>query len=261
MVNRAMATVEAALRARKLDRTLTSALPVPGQAETATAGTGVEALDERLAGGLPRGQLSEISGPRSSGRTALLLQLLAAATDRGELVALVDTCDSLDVASVAAAGVVLDRLLWIRGRTVPASLADHGIDRALKAFNLVLQARGFGVVAIDVADASLAAVHRLPFTTWLRIQRAIEGSDTACVVLGARPLARSAGGLTLSVTGRPQWDGVAARTRRLTGTEITVRVVSPRRRLDAEVTIAARSADDGFVSPCLRGLSERRTRG
>jgi hypothetical protein len=239
MVNQAMAAVEAALRARKLDRTLTTALPVPGYAETAVAGTAVESLDRCLGGGLPRGQLSEIVGPRSSGRTALLLQLLAAATERGELVAIVDTYDCLDVASVAAAGVALDRLLWVRGRTAPLSLADQAIERALKALNLVLQARGFGVVAIDATDVPIAALHRLPFTTWLRIQRTIEGSDTACVLLGTRPLARSAGGLTLSLTCHPQWDGAAARSRRLAGTEISVRVISPRRRLDAEVALRA----------------------
>lgn len=254
MVNHAMAAAEAALRARQLDRTLTTALAVPGHAETAVAGTAVESLDQCLGGGLPRGQLSEIVGPRSSGRTALLLQLLAAATERGELVAIVDTCDCLDVASVAAAGVALDRLLWIRGRPAPPSLADHAIERAVKALNLVLQARGFGVVAIDVTDAPIAALHRLPFTTWLRIQRTIESSETACVLLGTRPLARSAGGLTLSVAGRPQWDAAAGRTRRLTGTEISVRVISPRRRLDAEMTLRA-------VPPDERPESDRRFEG
>ena len=244
MVNQAMAAVEAALRARKLDRTLTTALPVPGYAETAVAGTAVESLDRCLGGGLPRGQLSEIVGPRSSGRTALLLQLLAAATERGELVAIVDTYDCLDVASVAAAGVALDRLLWVRGRTAPLSLADQAIERALKALNLVLQARGFGVVAIDATDVPIAALHRLPFTTWLRIQRTIEGSETVCVLLGTRPLARSAGGLTLSLTGQPQWDGAAGRSRRLAATEIHVRVISPRRRLDAEVAVRAVPPDE-----------------
>src|SRR5688572_11486738 len=110
MANQALAVLEDALRARKLDRTLTTAMPlVTGDAGIAR--TGVPALDTRLAGGIPRGQLSEITGPRSSGRTLLLLQTLAAATRRGEIVALVDTLDRLDVASVVAAGVDLDRLL------------------------------------------------------------------------------------------------------------------------------------------------------
>ena len=53
----------------------------------------------------------------------------------------------------------------------------------MKALNLVLQAGGFGVVAIDLADVPPRALKRLPFTTWMRVQRAIEGSDTACVLV------------------------------------------------------------------------------
>ena len=236
MANHALAAVEAALRARKLDSTLTTARPL---LEATAAPTAVERLDGCLQGGVPRGQLSEIVGPRSSGRTTLLLQLLAAATRRDEIAAVVDTFDCLDVASAASAGVELDRLMWIRGQSSPASLVDRSIERALKALNLVLQAGGFGVVAIDFADAPLAALNRIPFTTWLRIQRTIEGSETACILVGPRPLARSACGLTLSVTWCPQWHGVGDRSRRLTGVELAIRVVSPRRRTGGEVSISA----------------------
>ena len=61
------------------------------------------------------------------------------------------------------------------------------------------------MVALDLADTPLAALNRIPFTTWLRVQRTIEGSDTACVLVGPQPLARSAGGLTLLLAGRTQW--------------------------------------------------------
>ena len=75
----ARADLESLLRSRRLDRTLTTAQPVrhPDD-EYATGPTGVDALDRSLDGGLPRGQLSEIVGPRTSGRTSLLVQLLAA---------------------------------------------------------------------------------------------------------------------------------------------------------------------------------------
>ena len=88
----------------------------------ARAATDVAALDACLRGGLPRGQLSEIAGPRSSGRTTLLLQLWRRPRARGEIAALVDTFDRLDVASAAAAGVDLDRLLWIRGQVTAGPL-------------------------------------------------------------------------------------------------------------------------------------------
>src|SRR2546427_4266204 len=142
MANYALAGLETALRARKLDRTLTTALP-PLERRDASAliATDVAALDACLRGGLPRGQLSEIVGPHSSGRTTLLLQVMAASTRRGEIAALVDTVDRLDVASAAAARIDLHRLLWIRGldcRFGPPSTGPDGfINRALKALNLV----------------------------------------------------------------------------------------------------------------------------
>ncbi len=119
MAKIALATLESALRARKLDRTLTTALPPLERVDpSAYVPTGLPALDAHLRSGVPRGQMSEIVGPRSSGRTTLALQLLAAATRDGELVAFVDTFDRLDVASLVAAGADLSRVLWIRGQAM-----------------------------------------------------------------------------------------------------------------------------------------------
>jgi hypothetical protein len=234
MANHALAVLESALRARKLDRTLTTALPpLERRDESALVPTAIAALDACLHGGLPRGQLSEIAGPPSSGRSTLLLQMLAAATRRGEIAALIDTFDCFDVASAGAAGIDLDRLLWVRGEGL--------VERALKALNLVLQAGGFAYVAIDLGDVPRAALEQIPFTTWLRVQRIIEGSDTACVLVTPRPLARSAGGLTLTLTARARWTGDADRSRHLTGADLAARVVSPRRRVDGHVSLSARA--------------------
>lgn len=247
MANHARVLLEAALRERKLDRTLTTALP-PFEQGDALAPLNLASVDDGLQGGLPRGHLSELAGPSSSGRTSLLLRLMAAATRRDELVALVDTCDRLDVASAVAAGVDLDRLLWIRGPgggqgTVQAAretgAIDRAVERALKALNLVLQAGGFGVVALDLADVPLPSLGRIPFTTWPRVQRVLEGRDTACVLLTPRPLARSAGGVTLSLTGQATWAGTSERSRRLSGASVHMRVVSPRRRVSGDVTVTA----------------------
>jgi hypothetical protein len=248
MANRALAAVESALRDRKLDRTLTTALaPLDRMDPTALVPMDVATLDACLRGGLPRGQLSELAGPRSSGRMTLVLQMMAAATARGEIVALVDTLDRLDVASAAAAGVDLSRLLWIRGQDGgsfgPADPSNRALDRALKGLNLVLQAGGFGVVVIDLADVPLAALRQIPFTTWMRVQRVIEGSDTACVLLTSEPLARSAGGLTVTMAGRPTWTGTSDRSRRLSGVDLRARVVSPRKRIDGDAAIGALTAD------------------
>jgi len=250
MANHALATLETALRARKLDRTLTTALPPLERHDgSALIATDIAVLDACLRGGLPRGQLSEIAGPRSSGRTTLVLQTMAASTRRGDIAALVDTSDRLDVASAAEAGIDLGRLLWIRGLShlqssnVNLTIADLKIAHALKALNLVLQAGGFACVVLDLADVPLVALKRIPFTTWLRVQRVIEGSDTACVLVAPQPLARSAGGLTLLLAGHTRWTGDADRHRHLTGADLTVRVVSPRRRVEGEVSVNAFSND------------------
>lgn len=270
MAKQALAVLETALRERKLDRTLTTALPPLQHTDAASvSATDLAALDACLRGGLPRGQLSEVAGAASSGKTTLLVQMVAAATRRGEIAAIVDPADRLDVASVVGAGADLDRLLWIRGEGASAaSCAERAVERALKALNLVLQAGGFGLVAIDLADVPPRALRSIPHTTWLRVQRAIEGTDTACLVVAAQPLARSAGGLTLSLTGRTRWTGASDRSRLVDGVDIEARVVSPRRRVDGEVRLAATATATGHgdtktrsntfvtsVSPCLRGLS------
>src|SRR6266849_5838440 len=76
--------------------------------------SGVTELDAVLGGGFPRGALVELCGPASSGRTSLAFSLLAQSTERQEACAFVDVSDSLDPISLAAAGVELPRLLWIR---------------------------------------------------------------------------------------------------------------------------------------------------
>ena len=260
MAKEALAVLESALRVRKLDRTLTTALPPLQHTDASSVSpTDLAALDACLRGGLPRGQLSEIAGAQSSGRMTLLLQMAAAATRRGEIAAVVDPVDRLDVASMMAAGVDLDRLLWIRGEgtaSIPtaASFADRAVERALKALNLVLQAGGFGLVAIDLADVPPRALHGIPHTTWLRVQRTIEGTDTACVLIVAQPLARSAGGLTLSLDGRTRWIGDADRSRLVSGIDMSVRVVSPRRRVDGEVRFAATHLRQGYGGQADVGL-------
>jgi recombination protein RecA len=201
--------LESLLRERKLDHTL--ALGDTGAPDARwVVPTGVTDLDGRLGGGLPRGHLSEIVGPRSSGRLSILVSALAAATARGEAVTLIDPLDMFDpVSASVAAGIDFTRMLWIRGEaptSARVSLScDYGtlqktLDRAVKALNIVLQAGGFGVVVLDLAEVATQTIKRLPYTTWLRLQRVIEGSETACVLIGSEPIARSAGGVTVQMT-------------------------------------------------------------
>ena len=218
MAAAARAALETLLRDRKLDTTLTTALPLDWGEDGTCVPTGVPPLDAELRGGVPRGHVSEIVGPRSAGRTSVLRAIMAEATRGGELVALVDSLDRFDPASAAAGGVDLTRVLWVRGHDVPLSqqalepgwepsrpragrtrdsVVGRALDRAVKAVNLVLQAGGFGLVALDLADMPVDALRDLPFTTWMRLQRVVGGSDTACVIVADLPLARSAGGVSL----------------------------------------------------------------
>ena len=210
----------AALAARRLDRTLTTSLvPIDPCDETAIGATNIPSLDAQLGGGFPRGQLSELVGTRSSGRTSMLLQMMAAATARGELVALVDALDMLDVSSAAAAGVDLDRLLWIRGHVVsnPGLCRDmnqRAMEQAVRALTLVLQAGNLGLVVLDVGEAPAEALRRLPFTTWLRLQKMVEGRQTMCVIVGNEPMARSSAGLTVVMSGFSQKTDVVSGVRK-----------------------------------------------
>ena len=245
------AQLESLLRARQLDRTLTTALPpIDARDESALAPSSLSVLDARLGGGFPRGQLSELAGPRSSGRASLTLRMLAAATARGELVALVDALDMLDVESAAASGVALDRLLWIRGHVMAnpgpcRDLNQRALEQAIRALTLVLQAGNFGLVVFDVGEAPADIVRQLPFTTWLRLQRMVEGSQTACVLVGSQPMARSSAGLTMQMGMRDAGRGMRFEEAWFDGLDVQARVVRARAREHEEgsVTFSTLASD------------------
>lgn len=280
----ARAVVESLLRHRQFDRTLTTARPLT--APVSGVPFAVQPLDHYLQGGLPAGQLSEVVGPASSGRTSLVWQWMAAATRRGDTVALIDTFDRFDPASAVACGIVLERVLWVRGQAIsrtggavdpvwlpgvrtvegPGTMVERTLDRALKALNLVLQSGVCPAVVLDLGDVPSAALRRIPYTTWLRIQRVIEGSDTTCVLLASEPLARSASGVTLTmqapesaapvpapaasarlgappggstVTARVAWQGTSPRARRFDGLRFEARLASARRPQAGRVPLAS----------------------
>ena len=90
--------------------------------------TGIASLDEVLRGGLPVGALTELAGPECSGRTSVALKFVAGLTRAGRVCAWIDVSNALDPASAAAAGVDLERLLWVRcGAAKPA--APHATQR------------------------------------------------------------------------------------------------------------------------------------
>ncbi len=173
--------------------------------------TGIAELD-RLTGGLPRGALSEICGPASSGRTSVLLALMASITATGELCALVDATDSFHPKSAQAAGVDLRRLLWVRcshGASIagtrsaaidPRPSTLDRMEQALKAADLLLQGGGFGLVAVDLGDVPARAARRVPLTSWFRFRRAVENTSTVLAVIEQEPYARTCASVVVKMS-------------------------------------------------------------
>jgi hypothetical protein len=149
---------------------------------------------------LPRGCLTEIYGPASSGRTTVLYAALAAATVREEVCALVDADDAFDPAAASAAGVHLDRVLWVR--------CAHQAEHALKAADLLIQGSGFGLVAMDLGDTPVEAARRISLTSWFRLRRAVEHTPTILLALARRSNAKTCASLAIECRReRALWSG------------------------------------------------------
>ena len=174
---------------------------------------------DRLLAAFPPGKLSEIVGPRSSGGSSLLLQLLARATHGGGHVALVDATDALDAASAIASGVALSRLLWVRcgGRLAPA----------VRAADLLARCPGFAVVALDLGDGPIPRDTASP-SLGMRLQRAVEGSAMIVALRVPHRLTGSAAAFVVSLHSvAARWAGTPRATR-LAGVVSQARVLRSR---------------------------------
>jgi len=227
--------------------------------------SGIAALDA-LTGGLPRGCLTEICGPASSGRTTLLLAALAAATQRGEFCAVVDASDALNPQSVAYSDVELGRLLWVRcgENTLPKQnlpkekktfkseqqYAEHSLEQLLHATDLLLESGGFGLIALDLGDLPPQTARRIPLTTWFRFRRAVEHTPTVLLSIERQSIAGSCSSLLLKLeshriepTNLPA--SVPVHTQLLTELKITAEIVRSRMERQppcSEITFAGKTA-------------------
>jgi hypothetical protein len=177
--------------------------------------TGLPALDAALEGGLPRGRVTELAGPRSAGRTALASHIAASATRAGETIAWVDPEDALEPEAASAAGVTLPRTLWVR----PRDLAD-----TLRAAEILLGAGGFGLVVLDLGSASPAAT-----TAWMRLARAAERTRSTLLVLATTRPAGACAALALELCARrARWSDGPGRRLLLDGITVRLRVARSR---------------------------------
>jgi hypothetical protein len=162
--------------------------------------TGVAAIDELTAGGIPRGTLTEICGLESTGRTALAFAVLGQATKRGECCAWIDTSGAFDPVSAVEAGVDLERVLWVN--------CGGNAQHALKSTDLLIQGGGFGLVVLDMADTPDAIARRIPLASWFRLRHAAERTGAALVAVERQINARSCSALQIEMRlKKPIWVG------------------------------------------------------
>ena len=107
--------------------------------------TGSVSLDAALGiGGVPRGRITEIYGPESSGKTTLALHIIAEAQKRGGLAAFVDAEHALDPSYAKKLGVDTINLL--------VSQPDHG-EQALEIVETLVRSGALDVIVIDSVAA------------------------------------------------------------------------------------------------------------
>jgi len=107
--------------------------------------TGAINLDAAIGiGGMPRGRISEIYGPESSGKTTICLQVIANAQSTGGVAAFIDAEHALDVGYARRLGVDVDNLL--------VSQPDNG-EQALEIAEVLIRSNAVDVVVIDSVAA------------------------------------------------------------------------------------------------------------
>ena len=107
--------------------------------------TGAINLDAAIGiGGLPRGRMSEVYGPESSGKTTLCLHVIANAQRKGGIAAFIDVEHALDVGYARRLGVDVDNLL--------VSQPDTG-EQALEITEVLIRSNAVDVVVVDSVAA------------------------------------------------------------------------------------------------------------
>src|SRR2546426_10805738 len=197
--------------------------------------TGLCEVDSFIGGGLPRGALTEVFGPASSGRTSFMLSALAQATARQEVCALVDTNNAFDPKSASQAEINFERLLLIR-------CANH-LEHAFKSTDLLLQGGGFGLIVLDLGDVAARDAKRIISSWWYRFRRTLEATPTALLVIAEESCVRSCAMLALELKQETWlWSSNSERLKTLSNgftdrsNNVNTRALSPSRSLSSVPT-------------------------
>src|ERR1044071_6780563 len=107
--------------------------------------TGAINLDAAIGvGGIPRGRITEIYGPESSGKTTLCLHVIANAQKAGGMAAFIDAEHALDIEYARKLGVDVDNLL--------VSQPDKG-EQALEIADVLVRSNALDVIVVDSVGA------------------------------------------------------------------------------------------------------------
>jgi hypothetical protein len=98
------------------------------------------------------------------------------------------------------------------------------LEQALKTTDLLLQAGGFGMIVLDLADVPISAARRIPLTTWFRFRRSVENTSTTLIILEQHPHAKSCASLVMDFAAQQAtWSEAADQD----GTQIVTHGIPP----------------------------------
>jgi len=144
--------------------------------------TGLGFFDQSIAGGLPKGAITELISPReSAGSASLIHAFIHCAFHHQYFVALIDGRDSFDCSALSNS--ILRQSLWVR--------CINALE-AVKAADLLLRDGNFPLVIVDLILNPAEELRKIPQTTWYRLQRLAESAPTACLVLTRYEMVSSA---------------------------------------------------------------------
>jgi hypothetical protein len=148
-----------------------------------------------------RGSVVDISGGAASGKTAVVLSLLAKLTVDGEICAVVDSGDGFDPQSAMISGVLLENLLWVR--------CGGDVEKAFIATDHLVQAKGFGAIWLNLGGLPLKKLRMVPKSYWYRYRTRIKETPTMLFVTAEEPITGSASqhAYTFSRPRRASWSG------------------------------------------------------
>jgi hypothetical protein len=149
--------------------------------------TGIGDLDAALGGGVPRGRLTEVSGPLGAGKATLMRALISTALERGQGVACIDASRTLDPADWAS--LDCDFLRMVRPRD-PA--------RGAWCADVLLRSGAFTLVVLDGAPPLTRQVA-------LRLVGLARDKDAAFVVVGDGAVSQVGGAVRMEM--RRRWGG------------------------------------------------------